>query len=332
MSRDALLLKRAFDVVVASLACSCSCAPLLRGDRALDQARLARAGAVPADTARARPAPVHGSTSSGRCGRTRRPDEHREYIRRAMDARRVVRRRTASSSSSAPTSSRGPAAGCARRASTSCRSSSTSCAATCRSSARGRASRTRPSTFEPHHFERFSVPAGMTGLWQVKARARSPFVEALELDVLYARSWSFWARHRAAAQDARADLPAEGDPMSAPLRVAVVGLGYWGPNLLRNLVELDDAEVVTMCDQRDERLEHWGKRYPAVATTTSYLDVLSRRPGRRGRDRDSRLDPLRPRLAGAAVRQAHLRREAARGAAPRRRPSSCGSPAAPAAC
>jgi lipopolysaccharide/colanic/teichoic acid biosynthesis glycosyltransferase len=45
--------------------------------------------------------------------------------------------------------------------------------------------------FEPHHFERFSVPAGITGLWQVKARARTPFAEALEMDVLYARSWSF---------------------------------------------------------------------------------------------------------------------------------------------
>lgn len=46
--------------------------------------------------------------------------------------------------------------------------------------------------FEEHHFERFSVPAGLTGLWQVTARARSSFGEALELDVLYARSWSFW--------------------------------------------------------------------------------------------------------------------------------------------
>jgi lipopolysaccharide/colanic/teichoic acid biosynthesis glycosyltransferase len=45
--------------------------------------------------------------------------------------------------------------------------------------------------FEEHHFERFSVPAGLTGLWQVTARAHSPFVEALELDVLYARSRSF---------------------------------------------------------------------------------------------------------------------------------------------
>ncbi len=46
--------------------------------------------------------------------------------------------------------------------------------------------------FEDHHFERFSVPAGLTGQWQVTARARSSFGEALELDVLYARSWSFW--------------------------------------------------------------------------------------------------------------------------------------------
>src|SRR3954447_1048757 len=44
--------------------------------------------------------------------------------------------------------------------------------------------------FEPHHFERFSVPAGITGLWQVTARARSTFVEALEMGVAYARGWS----------------------------------------------------------------------------------------------------------------------------------------------
>jgi exopolysaccharide biosynthesis polyprenyl glycosylphosphotransferase len=44
--------------------------------------------------------------------------------------------------------------------------------------------------FQPYHFERFSVPAGMTGLWQVTARARSTFVEALDMDVVYARDWS----------------------------------------------------------------------------------------------------------------------------------------------
>jgi exopolysaccharide biosynthesis polyprenyl glycosylphosphotransferase len=44
--------------------------------------------------------------------------------------------------------------------------------------------------FSPHHFERFDVPQGITGLWQVTARAHATFGEALDMDVLYARSWS----------------------------------------------------------------------------------------------------------------------------------------------
>jgi exopolysaccharide biosynthesis polyprenyl glycosylphosphotransferase len=44
--------------------------------------------------------------------------------------------------------------------------------------------------FEPHHFDRFLLPAGCTGLWQVTGRAHSTFREALELDVAYVRSWS----------------------------------------------------------------------------------------------------------------------------------------------
>jgi exopolysaccharide biosynthesis polyprenyl glycosylphosphotransferase len=44
--------------------------------------------------------------------------------------------------------------------------------------------------FEQHHFERFSVPAGLTGYWQVIARARSTYVEALEMDVAYAHDWT----------------------------------------------------------------------------------------------------------------------------------------------
>jgi exopolysaccharide biosynthesis polyprenyl glycosylphosphotransferase len=45
--------------------------------------------------------------------------------------------------------------------------------------------------FAPHHFERFSMPAGLTGLWQVKARAHATFGEALDMDVAYVRGWSF---------------------------------------------------------------------------------------------------------------------------------------------
>jgi len=46
--------------------------------------------------------------------------------------------------------------------------------------------------FEPHHMERFTVPQGITGLWQVTARANCTFREALEMDVAYVRGWSLW--------------------------------------------------------------------------------------------------------------------------------------------
>jgi lipopolysaccharide/colanic/teichoic acid biosynthesis glycosyltransferase len=44
--------------------------------------------------------------------------------------------------------------------------------------------------FKPYHYERFLVPAGLTGLWQVAARAHSTFGEALDMDISYARGWS----------------------------------------------------------------------------------------------------------------------------------------------
>jgi exopolysaccharide biosynthesis polyprenyl glycosylphosphotransferase len=44
--------------------------------------------------------------------------------------------------------------------------------------------------FQPRHFERFLVPPGLTGLWQVTARAHATFGEALDMDVAYARGWS----------------------------------------------------------------------------------------------------------------------------------------------
>jgi len=44
--------------------------------------------------------------------------------------------------------------------------------------------------FEAHHLERFAMPQGITGLWQVTARANSTYLEALDLDVAYVRDWS----------------------------------------------------------------------------------------------------------------------------------------------
>ncbi len=59
------------------------------------------------------------------------------------------------------------------------------------------------------------------------------------------------------------------------LRFGIVGLGYWGPNLLRVLAELPDAEVRWICDLDPERLKRFGRRYPAVELTND-VDVLLR--------------------------------------------------------
>jgi predicted dehydrogenase len=62
---------------------------------------------------------------------------------------------------------------------------------------------------------------------------------------------------------------------AGPVRVAVVGLGYWGPNLVRVLHELDSCEVVVVCDVSESALAKIGRRYPAVRQTTMFEDVLA---------------------------------------------------------
>jgi predicted dehydrogenase len=62
---------------------------------------------------------------------------------------------------------------------------------------------------------------------------------------------------------------------SERVRVAVVGLGYWGPNLVRNLYELPGMDLVAVCDLRQDALDAIGRRYPAVRLTTSYAEVLA---------------------------------------------------------
>ena len=60
-----------------------------------------------------------------------------------------------------------------------------------------------------------------------------------------------------------------------PVRTGVVGLGYWGPNLIRNLNELDEADLRWICDLDEARLRSIGKRYPAVRQTRAYDDLLA---------------------------------------------------------
>ena len=57
-------------------------------------------------------------------------------------------------------------------------------------------------------------------------------------------------------------------------RIGVVGLGYWGPNIARNVAENPRAELAWLCDRSPETLAAAGARHPQARTTTSYAELL----------------------------------------------------------
>jgi predicted dehydrogenase len=59
------------------------------------------------------------------------------------------------------------------------------------------------------------------------------------------------------------------------LNIGVVGLGYWGPNIVRAFHDVDGAKVEWICDLEPALLDKIGRRYPAVARTTDFDDLLS---------------------------------------------------------
>jgi predicted dehydrogenase len=58
------------------------------------------------------------------------------------------------------------------------------------------------------------------------------------------------------------------------IRVGVIGYGYWGPNIVRNLSALDRCEVVSVCDRNPKALKRAQKTYPGVQMTTDFAEVL----------------------------------------------------------
>ncbi len=62
--------------------------------------------------------------------------------------------------------------------------------------------------------------------------------------------------------------------MSASIDVALVGYGYWGPNLARNLHQLATCRLAAVCDLDSARLAEVERFYPATRTT-DYREILS---------------------------------------------------------
>ncbi len=60
------------------------------------------------------------------------------------------------------------------------------------------------------------------------------------------------------------------------LRIGVIGLGYWGPNLVRVLSELPGCIVTALCDLNTNRLNQYCDKFPTAFGTTEISKVLTR--------------------------------------------------------
>lgn len=58
------------------------------------------------------------------------------------------------------------------------------------------------------------------------------------------------------------------------LRIGAIGSGYWGPNLIRNFVELPSTEMVAVADLDAGRLTEMRKRYPQIGHLTQDYRAL----------------------------------------------------------
>jgi predicted dehydrogenase len=61
-----------------------------------------------------------------------------------------------------------------------------------------------------------------------------------------------------------------------PVRLALIGFGYWGPNYARVLSDLPGAELTAICDQRPDRLAVVRQRYRAVAACETIDQLFAR--------------------------------------------------------
>ncbi len=62
-----------------------------------------------------------------------------------------------------------------------------------------------------------------------------------------------------------------------PISVAVIGCGYWGPNLIRNFNQIPKCSMRLCCDLEDRNLVRMKALYPSIATTREVQDILEDR-------------------------------------------------------
>ncbi len=63
-------------------------------------------------------------------------------------------------------------------------------------------------------------------------------------------------------------------PVRGPLRLGMIGYGYWGANILRNLRGLAGARVQMVCDTAEDALQRAARAYPELSRTRDSADIL----------------------------------------------------------
>jgi len=61
------------------------------------------------------------------------------------------------------------------------------------------------------------------------------------------------------------------------VRIGIIGLGHWGPNLERNFLNFPDTELTAICDLNDDRLGRTQKNNPNVYKTKNAEDLLNKK-------------------------------------------------------
>jgi predicted dehydrogenase len=59
------------------------------------------------------------------------------------------------------------------------------------------------------------------------------------------------------------------------MKVGIIGLGYWGPNLVRNFFAHDKIDSVVACDKRPDRLKFIKSKFPGVKLTEDFNELIN---------------------------------------------------------
>src|ERR1700690_1607057 len=75
--------------------------------------------------------------------------------------------------------------------------------------------------------------------------------------------------------DAASNEPMHKGSGKTVVKFGVIGYGYWGPNVVRNLDQLDGSEVVAVCDKSPTARKRIHKNYPHVKVVSETAELMS---------------------------------------------------------